>query len=86
MSENCYSSDRIPREELHEQDDRLQTRHIQTLQFVQEIATENKELKKKVEEYEVVIWMNVLLFKLNFFCRSSIIELRLSTFLKLQIL
>ena len=44
---------RIPREKLHEQDDRLTNKHINTLHFVQDVAKENKELKAKVAKYEV---------------------------------
>lgn len=44
---------RIPREQMHSQDERLTNKHIQTLSFTQEIVNENKELKKKLEELEV---------------------------------
>lgn len=52
--QNCYNTgERIPREKQFEQDERLTNKHIQTLQFVQEVVRENKELKKQVEEYEL---------------------------------
>ncbi|XP_076470617.1 uncharacterized protein LOC143300666 [Babylonia areolata] len=50
--ENCYGKrDRIPRELLHNTD-RLTNNHIQTLSFLQEIADENAQLKKRKEELE----------------------------------
>ena len=59
MSQNCYNHDgpgnRVPRETMHNQDERLTAKHINTLQFLQEMANENKELKKRVEELEVFI-------------------------------
>lgn len=52
--QNCYNTgERIPREKKFEVDERLANKHIQTLQFVQEVVNENKVLKKKVEELEV---------------------------------
>ena len=51
MSTNCYG--RIPRENLHEQDDRLTTKHIKTLTFLQDIVKENKDLKCKLKDLEV---------------------------------
>ncbi|XP_062592994.1 protein Hook homolog 3-like [Saccostrea cucullata] len=51
--QNCYSSNRIPRENMHDQDERLTKKHIETLGFVKEIAEENKVLKQKIEEYEL---------------------------------
>lgn len=54
--QNCYSSNRIPRENMHDQDERLTKKHIETLGFVKEIAEENKLLKQKIEEYEV-LWV-----------------------------
>lgn len=51
--QNCYNSNRIPRENMHDQDERLTKKHIETLGFVKEIAEENKLLKQKIEEYEV---------------------------------
>ncbi|XP_052230608.1 coiled-coil domain-containing protein 18-like isoform X2 [Dreissena polymorpha] len=51
--QNCYNTgERIPREKKFELDERLANKHIQTLQFVQEVVNENKILKKKVEELE----------------------------------
>ncbi|XP_013391043.1 myosin heavy chain, clone 203 isoform X2 [Lingula anatina] len=50
--QNCYKSDRIPREKLHEQNERLAAKHIETLGFLQEIVKENKELKARLEELE----------------------------------
>lgn len=58
--QNCYSSNRIPRENMHDQDERLTKKHIETLGFVKEIAEENKLLKQKIEEYEV-LW--VMMYK-----------------------
>ena len=51
MSTNCYG--RIPRERMFEQNERLTTKHIKTLTFLQEIGHENKELKKKLKVLEV---------------------------------
>lgn len=51
--QNCYSSNRIPRENMHDQDERLTKKHIETLGFVKEIAEENKLLKQKIEDYEL---------------------------------
>lgn len=51
--QNCYNTgERIPREKKFDVDDRLANKHIQTLQFVQEVVNENKVLKKKVDELE----------------------------------
>nr|KAG5707854.1 hypothetical protein BaRGS_031585 [Batillaria attramentaria] len=51
--DNCYSkSNRMPREQMHNQDERLANKHIQTLAFLQEMANENKTLKQRVEELE----------------------------------
>ena len=36
-----------------EQDQRLSTKHIRTLTFLQDIVNENKQLKAKVEQLEV---------------------------------
>lgn len=44
--------DRIPREKLHDKTDQLSEKQVQTLQFVQEIARENKALKATIAEYE----------------------------------
>ena len=44
---------RIPRELMHEQNDRLSSKHIQTLGFLQEVVNENRALKQKVQELEV---------------------------------
>ncbi|KAK3803313.1 hypothetical protein RRG08_021511 [Elysia crispata] len=43
---------RIPRELMHEQNDRLSSKHIQTLGFLQEVVNENRALKQKVQELE----------------------------------
>ena len=51
MSTNCYG--RIPRERMFEQNERLTTKHIKTLTFLQDIGQENKELKKKLKVLEV---------------------------------
>lgn len=57
--QNCYNSgERIPREKRHDMDDRLTNKHIQTLQFVQEVVNENKVLKQRVEELEVRASLN----------------------------
>ncbi|RUS81461.1 hypothetical protein EGW08_010759 [Elysia chlorotica] len=46
------SAGRIPRELMHDQNDRLSNKHIQTLGFLQEVVNENKALKQKVQELE----------------------------------
>lgn len=51
--DNCYNG-RIPREQLHSQDERLANKHIQTLSFLQDIAKENQQLKERVERLEVI--------------------------------
>lgn len=52
--QNCYNTGtRVPREKLYDQDERLTSKHIQTLQFVQEVVNENKVLKSRIEELEV---------------------------------
>lgn len=52
--QNCYNTgERIPREKKYEVDERLASKHIQTLQFVQEVVNENKVLKKRIEELEM---------------------------------
>ena len=51
MSTNCYG--RIPRERMFEQNERLTTKHIKTLTFLQDIGQENKELKQKLKVLEV---------------------------------
>lgn len=38
---------------MHDQDERLTKKHIETLGFVKEIAEENKLLKQKIEDYEL---------------------------------
>ena len=52
--QNCYNTggNRVPREKQN-QDERLTNKHIQTLQFVQEVVNENKVLKNRIEELEV---------------------------------
>ncbi|KAK7114051.1 trichohyalin-like [Littorina saxatilis] len=50
--DNYGKGDRIPREDLHNQDHRLTNKHVKTLAFLQELAKENKELKQRVEELE----------------------------------
>ena len=53
--DNSYGSgDRIPRELMHSQDERLTNKHVKTLSFLQEIAKENKQLKLRIEELEVI--------------------------------
>ena len=52
--QNCYNG-KASQEVLAQQDERLTTKHIHTLQFLQEIVKENKELKAKVAELEVSI-------------------------------
>ena len=44
---------RIPRELMHDQNDRLSNKHIQTLGFLQEVVNENKALKQRLQELEV---------------------------------
>ena len=52
--QNCYNTGtRVPREKQYDQDERLTSKHIQTLQFVQEVVNENKVLKSRIEELEV---------------------------------
>ena len=54
MMQNCYNTGkRVPREKQYDQDERLTNKHIQTLQFVQEVVNENKILKNRIEELEV---------------------------------
>ncbi|CAH1780181.1 unnamed protein product [Owenia fusiformis] len=50
--QNCYGSGRVPREVQGDQEERLTTKHIQTLSFLQDIANENKELKVKIDDLE----------------------------------
>lgn len=51
--QNCYNTGtRVPREKQYDQDERLTSKHIQTLQFVQEVVNENKVLKSRIEELE----------------------------------
>ncbi|XP_005091270.1 restin homolog [Aplysia californica] len=50
--EKGQNPSRVPRESVHEQDERLTSKHIQTLGFLQEIVNENKELKTRVIELE----------------------------------
>ena len=54
MSTNCYG--RVPRENMPgDVDERLTTKHIKTLTFLQDIARENKELKARIKVLEVSI-------------------------------
>lgn len=58
--QNCYNTgERIPREKKFDVDDRLANKHIQTLQFVQEVVNENKVLKKRIEELEVQFYLKL---------------------------
>ncbi|XP_046550529.1 myosin heavy chain, clone 203-like [Haliotis rubra] len=50
--QKSVSPERVPREALHEQHERLTTKHIQTLSFVQDIVNENKQLKARVDQLE----------------------------------
>ncbi|XP_046329240.1 myosin heavy chain, clone 203-like [Haliotis rufescens] len=50
--QKSVSPERVPREALHEQHERLTTKHIQTLSFLQDIVNENKQLKARVEQLE----------------------------------
>ncbi|XP_041375284.1 paramyosin-like [Gigantopelta aegis] len=52
MQDSSGSPERLPRELIHTQNERLTTKHIQTLSFLQDLANENKELKAKVQELE----------------------------------
>ena len=51
--QNCYNTGKLSRGDVLEQDERLTTKHIQTLSFLQEIVRENKELKARIAELEV---------------------------------
>ena len=51
--QNCYPKNKIPKDLQVQQDERLSNKHIQTLKFLQDIVEENKQLKAKLEEYEV---------------------------------
>lgn len=48
-----FTNGRIPREVLHNQDERLNSKYIQTLSFLQEIANENRKLKQRIAQLEV---------------------------------
>ena len=62
--DNTYSGgDRIPRELMHTQDERLTNKHIQTLSFLKEMAEENKMLKQRVSELEVIEFHEFKLWK-----------------------
>ncbi|XP_071086102.1 uncharacterized protein [Haliotis cracherodii] len=50
--QKSVSPERVPREALHEQHERLTTKHIQTLSFLQDIVNENKQLKARVVQLE----------------------------------
>ncbi|KAH9503002.1 hypothetical protein Btru_072589 [Bulinus truncatus] len=43
---------RIPRELLHDQQERLSNKHIKTLTFLQQLAKENKSLKERIKDLE----------------------------------
>ena len=51
--QNCYNTKKTTRGEAEDVDERLTTKHIQTLSFLQEIVNENKALKARVAELEV---------------------------------
>ena len=53
--QNCYNSKKISRGEAEDLDGRLTTKHIQTLSFLQEIVNENKALKARLAELEVLM-------------------------------
>ena len=66
--DNTYSGgDRIPRELMHTQgqDERLTNKHIQTLSFLKEMAEENKMLKQRVSELEVIEFHEFKLWKVG---------------------
>ena len=48
--QNCYNAGRIPRENLHDQNAKSKA---ESLQFIKELADQNKLLKKRIEELEV---------------------------------
>ncbi|XP_076449827.1 uncharacterized protein LOC143286120 [Babylonia areolata] len=51
--DNCYGKgDKLPKELMNNQDERLTNKHIQTLSFLKEMASENKQLKQRIEELE----------------------------------
>lgn len=52
---------------MHDQDERLTKKHIETLGFVKEIAEENKLLKQKIEDYEV-LWVMIYYVTLKYLC------------------
>ncbi|XP_067651417.1 protein Spindly-like [Haliotis asinina] len=52
--QKSVSPERVPREALHEQHERLTTKHIHTLSFLQDIVNENKQLKARVEQLEEI--------------------------------
>ena len=51
--QNCYNVGKVSRDAQDGQNERLTNKHIKTLSFLQEMAKENKELKAKIQEYEV---------------------------------
>ena len=51
--QNCYNVGKMSRDAQDGQNERLTNKHIKTLSFLQEMAKENKELKAKIQEYEV---------------------------------
>ena len=58
--QNCYNTGKVPRDLMNEQSERLTTKHIQTLSFLQEIVQENKDLKAKVEELQVIMCVHTI--------------------------
>ena len=61
--QNCYPK-KSSRDMTADQTERLTTKHIQTLGFLQEIVNENKQLKARVEELEVRVILIVTPFPL----------------------
>lgn len=52
--QNCYSLNCILRENMYDQDERFMKKYIEIFGFVKEIVEENKLLKQKIEDYEVL--------------------------------
>ena len=66
--QNCYNVGKVSRETQDGQNERLTNKHIKTLSFLQEMAKENKDLKARIQELEVI---NIIFHSVYVYCWTA---------------
>lgn len=59
--QNCYTRCKPP-SQFPDKDERLTTNHVKALTFLQELGKENKELKAKIMQLEVCLFVYQIIF------------------------